>query len=48
MGYLQHAEGVSREWLEGLGLEIEVAWERVPATAQLAPWYDPGNARIRS
>ncbi len=47
MGYLQHADGVSRDWLAGLGLEIEVAWERVPATAQLAPWYDPGNARIR-
>ena len=48
MGYLQHAEGVTQAWLDGLGLEIEVAWERVPATAQLAPWYDPGNARIRS
>ena len=48
MGYLRHAEGVTQDWLDQLGLEIEVAWERVPALAQLAPWYDPSNARIRS
>lgn len=48
MGYLRHAEGVTQDWLDRSGLEIEVAWERVPALAQLAPWYDPSNARIRS
>jgi len=37
MGYLRHAEGVTQDWLDQLGLEIEVAWERVPALAQLAP-----------
>lgn len=48
MGYLRHAGGVTQAWLDGLALEIEVAWERVPAKAQLAPWYDPRNERVRS
>ncbi len=48
MGYLQHEGGVTQAWLDGLALEIEVAWERVPARAQLAPWYDPRNERVRS
>ena len=47
MGYLRHGGGVTQAWLEGLELEVEVAWERVPAKAQLAPWYDPRNERIR-
>jgi 4-methylaminobutanoate oxidase (formaldehyde-forming) len=48
MGYLHHEDGVTREWLDGLDLEVEVAWERVPAKAQLGAWYDPKNERIRS
>jgi 4-methylaminobutanoate oxidase (formaldehyde-forming) len=47
MGYLGHEEGVTQDWLDGLALEIEVAWERVPAKAQLAAWYDPRNERVR-
>ena len=48
MGYLRHDGGVTQAWLDGWTLEVEVAWERVPAKAQLAPWYDPRNERIRS
>jgi 4-methylaminobutanoate oxidase (formaldehyde-forming) len=48
MGYLQHETGVTADWLQGQELEVEVAWERVPAQAQLAPWYDPRNERIRA
>ncbi len=48
MGYLRHDGGVTQAWLDGQQLEVEVAWERVPAKAQLAPWYDPRNERIRS
>ena len=36
MGYLQPRGGVTQAWLDGLELEVEVAWERVPAKAQLA------------
>ena len=48
MGYLTCAEGVTQAWLDAQTLEVEVAWERVPAEAQLAAWYDPRNQRIRS
>ncbi|MGD9507499.1 MAG: FAD-dependent oxidoreductase [Geminicoccaceae bacterium] len=48
MGYLTFAEGVSQAWLDAQELEIEVAWQRVPARARLAAWYDPLNERIRS
>jgi 4-methylaminobutanoate oxidase (formaldehyde-forming) len=47
MGYLTHAEGVTQAWLDAQDLTVEVAWERVPAKAQLAAWYDPRNERIR-
>ncbi|MFO1047264.1 MAG: FAD-dependent oxidoreductase [Geminicoccaceae bacterium] len=47
MGYLSHPEGVTQAWLDAQALEVEVAWEREPAKAQLAAWYDPRNARIR-
>ena len=47
MGYLTCADGVSQAWLDAQELEIEIAWERVPAKAQLSAWYDPRNERIR-
>lgn len=48
MGYLHRAGGVTQDWLDGLEIEIEVAWERVPAKARLRAWYDPRNERVRS
>jgi glycine cleavage system aminomethyltransferase T/glycine/D-amino acid oxidase-like deaminating enzyme len=48
MGYVHHAGGVSREWLDSVQFDIEVAGERIPATASLTPFYDPRNLRIRS
>jgi 4-methylaminobutanoate oxidase (formaldehyde-forming) len=48
MGYVKHADGVTAEWLAAGGFAVEVAWERVPATLQFAPWYDPRGERIRS
>ena len=47
MGYLRCEDGVTQGWLDELEVEVEVAWERVPAKAQLAAWYDPRNERIR-
>jgi 4-methylaminobutanoate oxidase (formaldehyde-forming) len=48
MGYLANAAGVTRDWLQQGEFEIEVAWERVPATASLAAFYDPRGERVRS
>jgi len=43
----RRADGVSQAWLDAQELEIEIAWERVPAKAQLSAWYNPRNERIR-
>ncbi len=48
LGYVRHPEGVSADWLASGGFEVEVACERVPATLQLRPFYDPENRRVRS
>jgi 4-methylaminobutanoate oxidase (formaldehyde-forming) len=48
MGYLHCPEGVTKDFIESGSYEIEVAWERVPAKAQLAPFYDPKMSRIKS
>ncbi|MBL8583035.1 MAG: GcvT family protein [Rhizobiaceae bacterium] len=48
MGYVQHPGGVNADWLAGAQFEIEVAGNRYPATAQLAPFYDPKGLRINS
>ena len=47
MGYLNHADGVTKEWLEAAAFEIEVATERIPATASIRSFYDPRNERVR-
>lgn len=47
MGYVSHPEGVTVQWLANSKFEIEVAWEKVPATASLTPFYDPANIRIK-
>ena len=47
MGYVQHAAGVTADWLAGGRWEIEVAGERYAARAQLQPWYDPKGERIK-
>ncbi len=47
MGYVEHAGGVSPAWIEGGRYELEVAGRRVPATASLRAFYDPGGERMR-
>jgi 4-methylaminobutanoate oxidase (formaldehyde-forming) len=47
MGYVSCAEGVTNEWLAAGKLEVEVAWKRYPAQAQLGAWYDPRGERPR-
>ena len=49
MGYISDPTGgiVDAAFIEGGNYEIEIACERVPATASLRPLYDPANSRIR-
>ncbi|BBK42063.1 sarcosine dehydrogenase [Allostella vacuolata] len=47
MGYVTNPDGVTAEWLAGGRFEIEIAWERFQATAQLKPFYDPAGQRIK-
>lgn len=48
MGYVNHAEGVTAQWLAQQRFEIEVAWQKVPAVASLTPFYDPKSERIKA
>ncbi len=47
MGYLECADGVTADFVSGGRYEIEIAAERFPAQASLAPFYDPKSTRIR-
>jgi glycine cleavage system aminomethyltransferase T len=47
MGYVDHEPTVDKDWLEAGSFEIEVATQRIPATAQLRSFYDPRNERVR-
>lgn len=42
-------DGVDDAWLAAAppDIEIEIAWKRHPARAQLKPWYDPKEERLR-
>ena len=48
MGYLLAADGVTKDFIAEGSYEIEVAWERIPAKAQLAPFYDPKMERVKA
>ncbi len=48
MGYVCHPEGVDKAFIEGGRFEVEIAAERVPATAHLRPPYDPKSKRVRA
>lgn len=47
MGYVQHADGVDTDYLAAGRFEIDVAGDRIPATASLRPFYDPASARVK-
>ena len=48
MGYVSCPEGVDAAWLAAEPLQVEVAWQRYPARAQLGPWYDPKSERVKA
>ncbi|WP_434723800.1 GcvT family protein [Mesorhizobium sp. RIZ17] len=47
MAYVECADGVTDAYLASMPLEVEIAWKRYPARAQLKSWYDPKGERIR-
>ncbi|MBM4439996.1 MAG: FAD-dependent oxidoreductase [Candidatus Rokubacteria bacterium] len=48
MGYVEHADGVTDACLANGRWELEIACDRYPARAQLAPPYDPKSLRVRT
>ena len=47
LGYVTHPDGVGDAFIASGRWELEVAGERLPARAQLAPPYDPKGIRVR-
>jgi 4-methylaminobutanoate oxidase (formaldehyde-forming) len=47
LGYVNDARGVDPAYVREGTYEIEVAGERIPASASLRPMYDPKSERIR-
>ncbi|TNE37578.1 GcvT family protein [Roseovarius sp.] len=47
MGYVEHGDGVSSEFLNTGQFEVEVALRRYPVSVQFKGFYDPANDRIR-
>jgi 4-methylaminobutanoate oxidase (formaldehyde-forming) len=48
LGYVNHEDGVSADYVSAGNYELEVSGERVPARASLRPLYDPQNVRIKN
>jgi 4-methylaminobutanoate oxidase (formaldehyde-forming) len=48
LGYVYCDDGVSVDFVKAGGFEIDVAGERIPATASLRALYDPKGERTRT
>ena len=48
MGYVENSDGVDADYVKSGSYEIEVACVRYPATASLAPFYDPKSERVKA
>jgi 4-methylaminobutanoate oxidase (formaldehyde-forming) len=48
LGWVSHPSGVGDAFIASGRWEVEVACERIPARAQLAPPYDPKSLRVRA
>jgi heterotetrameric sarcosine oxidase gamma subunit len=48
LGYVHCPDGVTGEWIDSGGWEVEVAWSCHPARVQFAPFYDPKSERMRA
>ena len=47
LGYIEVEEEVTKDYLDSVGIEIEVGGERIPAQASLGALYDPKATRMR-
>ncbi|GIU99018.1 MAG: hypothetical protein KatS3mg014_0634 [Actinomycetota bacterium] len=48
LGWVERRDGEATDaWLAEGSYEVEIAWERVPATLHLRPAYDPTGSRLR-
>ncbi|MBF0278430.1 MAG: GcvT family protein [SAR324 cluster bacterium] len=47
LGYVEHAEGITTEFVNSGNYQIEIACDRYPAQASLRPFYDPKSERVR-
>ncbi len=47
LGYVNHPDGVTADWVTAGTYEIEVACERFAAQASLRPMYDPKAERVK-
>ena len=47
MGYVNHPDGITKEFVANGAWEIEIACERYPADASLRAFYDPTGERVK-
>jgi glycine cleavage system aminomethyltransferase T/glycine/D-amino acid oxidase-like deaminating enzyme len=47
MGYVHHADGITKDLIENGAWEIEIACERYPAEASLRAFFDPTGERVK-
>lgn len=48
MGYVECADGVTKDFLSTGDYEVEIAWKRYPVDLQLGPWFDPKGERVKA
>ena len=46
MGYVGHAAGITKEWLDAGSWEVNIGGRRVAVSTSIRSWYDPGNERV--
>ena len=47
LGYVQHSENITTDFISSGSYEIEVGGKLYPASASLRPMYDPKSERVR-
>ena len=45
MGYVEHREAVTKDWLDSGSWETNIAGRRVPVSTSIRSWFDPQNQR---
>lgn len=45
MGYVEHDEAITKDWIDAATWETNIAGARVPVTCGISSWYDPKNLR---